>query len=66
MGAEVAEAGGGEERVAGGVRGDVGVGVALEAGGLVGPRQAGEVHRHAGHQPVHVGADADAHAVSGL
>ncbi len=40
---EVAEAGGGEQRVAGGVGGDVGVGVALEALRLVGPGQPGEV-----------------------
>ena len=58
--AEVAEAGRREEGVAGGVGGDVGVGVALEPGRLVGPGEAGEVHRYAGDEPVHVGADADA------
>ena len=68
VGAEVAEPGRGEEGVAGGVRGDVGVRVALEPGGLVRPGEAGEVHRDAHHEPVHVGADADAGArrVSGL
>jgi hypothetical protein len=40
--------------------GHIGVGVALEALGLVGPVQAGEVHGHAVGEPVHVGADADA------
>ena len=45
--AEVAEPGRGEEGVAGGVRGDVGVRVTLEPGRLVRPGQAGEVHRDA-------------------
>ena len=60
LAAEVAEAGGRQQRVAGGVRGDVAVGVTLEAVVLVGPGQPGEVHRHAGREAVHV--DADAHA----
>ena len=58
--AEVAEPGGREQRVARGVRGDVGVGVALEALRLVGPGQPGQVERDAVDEPVHVGADADA------
>ena len=66
--AEVAEPGRREEGVAGGVRGDVGVRVTLEPGRLVRPGQAGEVHRDARHEPVDVGADADAGLgdVSGL
>ena len=43
--AEVAEAGGRQQRVAGRVRGDVSVGVTLEAVVLVGPGEPGEVHR---------------------
>ena len=58
--AEVAEPGRREQRVAGGVRGDVGVGVALEALGLVGPGEPGQVHGDAVDEPVDVGADADA------
>ena len=59
-GAEVAEPGGAQQGVAERVRGDVRVGVALEARGLVGPGQSGEVHRDPRDQPVDVGADADA------
>ena len=66
LGAQVAEAGARKQRVAGGVRRDVAVGVTLEAVVLVGPRQPGEVHRDAGGQAVHVDADADArHPVYG-
>ena len=63
--AEVAEAGGREQRVAGGVGRDVGVGVALEALRLVGPGQPGQVHRDAVDQAVDVGADADTHRKDG-
>ncbi len=59
VGAEVAQTGRGEQRVARGVGRDVGVGVALEALRLVGPGQPGEVHGYAVDEPVHVGADAD-------
>ena len=58
--AQVAQPGGGQQRVAGGVRGDVRVGVPLEALGLVGPGQPGQVERRAVHEAVDVGADADA------
>ena len=57
--AQVAQPRGRQQRVAGGVGGDVAVGVTLEAVVLVGPGQPGEVHRHAGREAVHV--DADAH-----
>ena len=57
--AQVAEAGGGQQRVAGGVRGDVGVGVPGQSGGLVGPGQPGQHHRCAVGEPVDVGSDAD-------
>ena len=59
LAAEVAEAGGREQRVARSVRGDVAVGVTLEAGVLVRPRQAGEVHRDARREAVDVDAHAD-------
>ncbi|GCD90733.1 hypothetical protein NLS1_27390 [Nocardioides sp. LS1] len=42
------------------MRGDVGVGVALEALRLVGPGETSEVEGHAVDQAVYVGADADA------
>ena len=48
LAAEVAEPRGRQQRVARGVRGDVAVGVTLEAVVLVGPGQAGQVHRDAG------------------
>ena len=57
--AEVAEPGGGEQRVAGGVRGDVAVGVPGAAGGLVREVQPGQVQRPARLERVHVDADAD-------
>ncbi|GAA2137412.1 hypothetical protein GCM10009844_04430 [Nocardioides koreensis] len=40
--------------------GDVGVGVALEAPGLVGPGETGQVHGDPVDQAVDVGTDADA------
>ncbi len=51
--------GGGEQCVAGGVRGDVGVGVTLEALRLVRPVQAGQPQRSPRHEAMDVGADAD-------
>ena len=60
LAAEVAEPGGGQQRVARGVRGDVAVGVTLEAVVLVGPGQAGELHRDARREAVDVDADPDA------
>ena len=67
---EVADAGRREERVAGGVRGDVGVGVAVEPA-LPGPEQAGDPQLAPGPvagERVHVDPDADpgqcAHGVS--
>ena len=51
--------GSGEQRVARGVRGDVGVGVALQARGLVGPVQPGQVQGCAVDESVDVGTDAD-------
>ena len=60
LAAEVAEPGGRQQRVAGSVRGDVAVGVTLEAVVLVGPGQAGEVHRDARREAVDVDAHADA------
>ena len=60
LAAEVAEPGGREQRVARGVGRDVAVGVTLQAVVLLGPGEAGEVHRHARRQAVHVDADADA------
>ena len=61
--AEVAEARRGQQRVAHRVRADVAVGVALEALRLVGPGEAGEVHRYAVGEAVDVGADARSHSV---
>ena len=63
--AEVSESGGREQRVARGVGGDVGVGVALQALRLVGPGEPGEVHRDPVDQAVDVGADADPEAGGG-
>ncbi len=59
VGAEVAQSGGGEQRVARRVGRDVGVGVTLEPLRLVGPVQAGEVERYAVDEAVDVGSDAD-------
>ena len=59
VGAEVAETGGGEERVAGGVRGDVAVGVPGEPVALALPEQARAPQLAALLEGVHVGADAD-------
>ena len=64
--AQVAEARRGQQRVAGGVGGDVGVGVALQALRLVGPVQSGEVEGCAVDETVHVGADADPWGTWGL
>ena len=60
LGAEVAQAGCREQRVARRVRRDVAVGVTLQAVVLVRPGQTGQVHRDAGSQAVDVDADADA------
>ena len=60
LAAEVAEAGGGEQRVARSVRGDVAVGVTLEAVVLLRPGQAGEMHRYARREAMDVDAHADA------
>ena len=64
--AQVAEARGGEQRVARGVRRDVGVGVALEARRLVWPVQSGQVEGCALDESVHVGTDADSWGTWGL
>ena len=58
VGAEVAEAGRGEQRVAGGVRGHVTVGVTGQPA-HVRPEQPGHPARPAGVEGVHVRADAD-------
>ena len=56
--AQVAQAGRGEQRVAGGVGGHVAVGVPGQPG-HAGPVQPGHPARPAGLEGVHVGADAD-------
>ena len=56
--AQITEPGGAEQRVAGGVRGDVGVGVPGQPG-LAGPEQPGHPARPRRLERVHVGADAD-------
>jgi phytoene dehydrogenase-like protein len=56
--AQIAEPGGGEQRVAGGVRGDVAVRVAGQAG-LAGPVEPGDVQRAALFEGVYVDADSD-------
>ena len=57
--AEVTETGGGQQRVAHGVRGDVAVRVTLEPVRLVRPGEPSQVHRDPGHEPVDV--DAQSH-----
>ena len=58
-GSEVAESRGGQQCVAGGVRGDVAVGVSFEALGLVRPGQSGQLQRDAVDESMDVGADPD-------
>ena len=58
-GAEVTETGSRQQRVTGGVRDDVPVGVALAAGRLVGPVETRKPQRTPDDERVHVDADTD-------